>query len=59
MKKLALVAVALFMGLTVAQAAPPNGGDKNCTYADKSYSPGSTVDMPDGPKTCQVNGRWE
>lgn len=29
----------------------------SCVYADKEYSPGSVVDMPDGPKEC-FNGGW-
>lgn len=59
MKKFSVLVFALFMGLTVAQAAPPNGGDKKCTYESKDYSPGAEVDMPSGPKTCRVDGRWE
>jgi len=57
MKKLSVLAFALFMGLTVAQAAPPTDGDKKCTYESKDYSEGSVVSMPGGDKVCS-DGKW-
>jgi hypothetical protein len=30
-----------------------------CLYNDKAYSPGSSVDMPGGAKTCQSDGTWK
>jgi hypothetical protein len=34
------------------------GETKNCTYADKEYSPGSVLSMPGGDKTCRADGTW-
>jgi hypothetical protein len=45
--------------LSVEQLEAVSGGEnKNCTYADKDYSPGSVLDMPGGSKTCRADGTW-
>jgi hypothetical protein len=40
----------------------PGGGSTvftvDCYYANQRYSPGSTMIMPGGTKTCGSDGRW-